>query len=193
MRPVSTLHEMRRAALSPVSRCVSTTVGRPTGGPPDQRGCRLASRRWALRMAAKPASSFRAPERFVAFGIEALGYKHGVTLPLRLKRTDPAQGTRLDLQADLLVCGKVCIPTRFSFAATIPADPSFLPAIADTPIAAPLTRVRHPALDENVARRWRPHRRADRGGGRRKNVGRRACLSRYLSMGRTRYHRAPST
>ena len=73
---------------------------------------------------------FPAPERFVAFGIEALGYEHGVTLPLRINLADPARGARLDVQADFLVCGKVCIPTHFSFAATIPADPSFLPAIA---------------------------------------------------------------
>ncbi|WP_075223100.1 protein-disulfide reductase DsbD family protein [Acuticoccus yangtzensis] len=94
---------------------------------------------------------FPAPERFVAFGIEALGYEHGVTLPLRINLADPARGARLDVQADFLVCGKVCIPTHFSFAATIPADPSFLPAIADTAIAAALARVPRPALDENVA------------------------------------------
>jgi|TARA_R110002020_G_scaffold27552_1_gene88789 suppressor for copper-sensitivity B len=94
---------------------------------------------------------FPAPERFVTFGIAALGYEHGVTLPLRINLADPAQGARLDIQAVFLVCGKVCIPTHFSFAATIPSDPSFLPAITDTTIAAALARVPRLAFDENVA------------------------------------------
>lgn len=94
---------------------------------------------------------FPAPERFVAFGIEALGYSERVTFPIRVEREDPRRGATVSLVADLLVCGTVCVPERFAFEALIPADPAFLPALGETPTDKAMARVPVPALDRDVA------------------------------------------
>ncbi|GAB5377804.1 MAG: protein-disulfide reductase DsbD family protein [Acuticoccus sp.] len=94
---------------------------------------------------------FPAPERFVAFGIEALGYSERVTFPVRVKRKDPSRGATLSLTVEILVCSNVCVPERFVFNALIPAEPAFLPALDDTPIQAALARVPVAAIDEDVA------------------------------------------
>lgn len=95
--------------------------------------------------------AFPAPERFVAFGIEALGYSERVTFPITVERADPSLGATLSLTAEILVCSTVCVPERFDFDAVIPADTSFLPALSDTPIKAALARVPVAAIDEDVA------------------------------------------
>ena len=95
--------------------------------------------------------SYPAPERFVAFGIEALGYSDEVTFPLAVERADPSRGGRLTLAADLLVCGTVCIPGRFEFDVAIPADAAFLPPVEETPIADALSKVPIPATRQDIA------------------------------------------
>ena len=94
--------------------------------------------------------SYPAPERFVAFGIAALGYADEVTFPLAVERADPSRGGRLTLAADLLVCGTVCIPERYQFDVAFPADVAFLPPAHSTPIADALARVPVPAADRGV-------------------------------------------
>ena len=93
---------------------------------------------------------FPAPERFVAFGIEALGFSENVTFPIAVERKNRAQGAKLSLAADLLVCGTVCVPERFTFDTLIPADPTFLPSVVDTPLADALARVPISAIDRDV-------------------------------------------
>ncbi|GAB5373774.1 MAG: protein-disulfide reductase DsbD family protein [Acuticoccus sp.] len=93
---------------------------------------------------------FPAPERFVAFGIEALGYSEHVTFPITVERRNLEEGARLSLTADLLVCGTVCVPERFTFDTLIPADPTFLPSVSDTPIWDALARVPLSAIDQDV-------------------------------------------
>ncbi|RAH96218.1 copper-binding protein [Acuticoccus sediminis] len=95
--------------------------------------------------------AYPAPERFVAFGIEALGYSHTVTFPVTIERSNADQGARLALRAGLLVCGRVCVPERYEFSTPVPADLALLPRAEDTPIADAMAKVPVPALDADVA------------------------------------------
>jgi DsbC/DsbD-like thiol-disulfide interchange protein len=56
---------------------------------------------------------FPAPERIPeSDGSVAFGYRAGVTLPIRLKATDPSKPVRLVAKVDYAVCEKICLPAR---------------------------------------------------------------------------------
>ncbi len=63
-----------------------------------------------------------APHRFSIFGLETFGYKDHIILPIDVPVTDPAQGAKISLDVDYLVCSDVCIPAQANFTLDIPAS-----------------------------------------------------------------------
>ncbi|MCB4770922.1 hypothetical protein LGR54_20120 [Ancylobacter sp. Lp-2] len=63
-----------------------------------------------------------APIRFDEGGSTSIGYKHDVTLPLKVVPKDPAQPVRLDLTLDFAVCSTICQPASASVGLAIPAE-----------------------------------------------------------------------
>lgn len=61
------------------------------------------------------------PLRFSVLGIETLGYKHQVILPLAVPVPDPTQPLSARLTADYLICSEICIPGQVSLGLTLPA------------------------------------------------------------------------
>jgi suppressor for copper-sensitivity B len=60
-----------------------------------------------------------APERFSVLGLETLGYKNEVVLPLTVTRTDPLKPLELAGTIRYLVCEKICIPYDADLALTL--------------------------------------------------------------------------
>lgn len=76
------------------------------------------------------------PTRFAVSGLESIGYKHRLVLPLRITPKDPARPMRLEGELDFGVCHDVCIPARERVTLTLPADartpdPTIRAALAD--------------------------------------------------------------
>ena len=59
------------------------------------------------------------PELFESFGLQSIGYAHGVTLPVRLVPEDPARPIELRLKASLGVCQELCVLEEFELAERI--------------------------------------------------------------------------
>ncbi|MBT3305823.1 MAG: hypothetical protein HN377_05000 [Alphaproteobacteria bacterium] len=73
------------------------------------------------------SAAFRwpAPERFSVIGLETLGYKKEVVLPITVTRTDAAQPLQLAGAVRYLVCDDICIPYDAKLKLTInPGDGS---------------------------------------------------------------------
>lgn len=51
-----------------------------------------------------------APERFTFFGLETVGYKGRIILPIDALADDPAQPVRLRARLSFLVCSDICVP-----------------------------------------------------------------------------------
>lgn len=85
-----------------------------------------------------------APTRIhVEDGIESIGYKDAVVLPLRLHPQDPSKPIMLRLKLDLGVCEKICIPATVNAMLEIPLgsimpNPMLLAAEARVPAPAKL-------------------------------------------------------
>lgn len=63
-----------------------------------------------------------APVRIaVEDGIESIGYKDSVLLPLRLRPRDPARPVSVRLKLDFGMCEKICIPASSELALDVPA------------------------------------------------------------------------
>jgi suppressor for copper-sensitivity B len=64
-----------------------------------------------------------APERFSILGLETLGYKKEVVLPITVRRSDPSKPLELAGTIRYLVCSDICIPYDTDLALTIaPGD-----------------------------------------------------------------------
>ncbi len=61
-----------------------------------------------------------APERFSILGIDTLGYKHEVVLPLRVKPAVPGRAVRLKGVVDYLACSNICVPMKAEVALVLP-------------------------------------------------------------------------
>lgn len=59
------------------------------------------------------------PELFESFGLQSVGYSHGVTLPVRLVAENPARPIELRLKASLGVCRELCVLEEFELAERI--------------------------------------------------------------------------
>ena len=55
---------------------------------------------------------YPAPNRLDEGGIEAFGYRGGVTFPIRVKLRDATKPSRLDLSLDYAVCDRICVPAK---------------------------------------------------------------------------------
>ncbi|OIR00826.1 thiol:disulfide interchange protein DsbD precursor [mine drainage metagenome] len=70
------------------------------------------------------ALSWPGPHRFSISGLETMGYKGEVVLPLAVRLKDPARPLVLKAAVEYLVCAVVCIPQHASLALTLPAGPA---------------------------------------------------------------------
>jgi suppressor for copper-sensitivity B len=68
--------------------------------------------------------SWPAPHRFSISGLETMGYKHHVILPLVARVTDPAQPLILHAAVDYLTCAVVCVPQHADLSMSLPSGPS---------------------------------------------------------------------
>ncbi len=62
-----------------------------------------------------------APERFSVLGLETLGYKDAVVLPLDVVPATPGEPVRLRGKVDYLTCDDICIPYTAELALDLPA------------------------------------------------------------------------
>jgi len=63
---------------------------------------------------------FPAPQRYSEQGIETIGYRDHVVLPIEAQVLSPGKALVLDTKLELLVCSATCIPKQFSFLLAIP-------------------------------------------------------------------------
>lgn len=85
--------------------------------------------------------SWPSPDVFWQSGMRSVGYKHEVTLPLRLRLRDGQRDAELHGVIDIGICKDVCLPQRLEVSATLPAsgakpDPRIAAAMADLPYGA---------------------------------------------------------
>jgi len=67
--------------------------------------------------------SWPAPERFSVLGLETLGYKHEVVLPLQATLGSQSDGISLRTEVNFLTCSEICIPYRVPLALDLPSGP----------------------------------------------------------------------
>lgn len=65
-----------------------------------------------------------APHRFEILGLQTLGYKEAVVLPIAVKPEHPGEPLRLRAKVDYLTCDDVCIPYTAELALDLPAGPA---------------------------------------------------------------------
>ncbi|MBL6928558.1 MAG: hypothetical protein ISR44_05250 [Rhodospirillales bacterium] len=62
-----------------------------------------------------------APERFSVLGMQTLGYKDEVVLPIDAEVSEPGQALSIRLKVDYLTCDDICIPYTAKLALDLPA------------------------------------------------------------------------
>jgi len=67
---------------------------------------------------------YPAPTRYMAFGLETIGYKDHVLLPIDAELKTPGKPLTIDATLDLLVCNQICVPKHFILKLTVPAGPA---------------------------------------------------------------------
>ena len=65
-----------------------------------------------------------APERFSVLGLETLGYKKEVVLPIDLAPAEPGKAVDLTVRVPYLTCDDICIPYTADLKLTLPAGPA---------------------------------------------------------------------
>ncbi|MBT3360955.1 MAG: hypothetical protein HN403_15135 [Rhodospirillales bacterium] len=65
-----------------------------------------------------------APERFSVLGMETLGYKDEVVLPINAEVSTPGQALNIRVKVDYLTCDDICIPYTANLALDLPAGPA---------------------------------------------------------------------
>ena len=65
-----------------------------------------------------------APERFSIFGLETLGYKDEVVLPVEVRVGEAGRPVSARAQVSYLVCAEICIPQEAKLALAIPGGPA---------------------------------------------------------------------
>lgn len=63
------------------------------------------------------------PVRFSVTGLETLGYKNGVVLPLTVEPFEPGKAVSIRAQVPYLTCEEICIPYDASLTLDLPAGP----------------------------------------------------------------------
>ncbi len=105
---------------------------------------------WSGSENVKAIVLYPAPKRFVDRSGETVGYKGGVTFPVRLEVADPGKPVRLRLKLEYGICREICVPAEVALALDEPAG-------AKTPIpdalASAIKRVpRDPAKAKELPR-----------------------------------------
>jgi suppressor for copper-sensitivity B len=72
----------------------------------------------------EPYLSWPAPHRFSVSGLETLGYKDEVVLPIVVRLTEPSLPLSLRAGVDYLTCDVLCIPQHADLALDLPAGPA---------------------------------------------------------------------
>ena len=72
-----------------------------------------------------------APERFSIFGLETLGYKDEVVLPITARLVRPGEPLELRASVDYLTCKDICVPYNTKAAIELPAGPAAPSALAN--------------------------------------------------------------
>ncbi len=65
-----------------------------------------------------------APERFSVLGLETLGYKDEVILPLKVKPVEPGKPIALRADISYLTCDEICVPHQVQLDLDLPAAPA---------------------------------------------------------------------
>lgn len=77
------------------------------------------------------------PHVFAVNGLQSIGYKHELVLPIELTPVDPTQPIGLRAEIDMGVCSDICVPAAVSFSAQVNSggrsDPMIKAALADRP------------------------------------------------------------
>ncbi len=98
------------------------------------------------RNVADIAISWPTPVVFELAGLQSIGYKGQLVLPIEVTPARPGQPVRLRGQIDIGVCNEVCVPASLSFDHEIdpdaPPDPSIEAALARQPRPAGAAGVR---------------------------------------------------
>jgi len=63
-----------------------------------------------------------APKVFVKDGVQTIGFKHELVLPIEFMASNDGKGISLSGEIDFGVCSDVCIPARASFSALLPRN-----------------------------------------------------------------------
>ena len=77
---------------------------------------------------------YPAPTRYKAFGLETIGYRDHVVLPVDAELQTPGKPLAIEATLDLLVCSQICVPKHFILKLTVPqgaAKPSADAALID--------------------------------------------------------------
>jgi suppressor for copper-sensitivity B len=73
---------------------------------------------------AEAMMSWPAPHRFSVSGLETMGYKDDVVLPIVVRLNDQAQAVSLRAAVDYLTCDVLCVPGHADLALDLPAGPA---------------------------------------------------------------------
>ncbi len=77
------------------------------------------------------------PHVFTVNGMQSIGYKHELVLPIEMTPIDPGKPILLHAEIDLGVCRDICVPAAVTFATEIVTtgrpDPAVRAALADRP------------------------------------------------------------
>ena len=64
---------------------------------------------------------YPAPKRYTAFGLETIGYRDHILLPIDAELRTPGKPLNIDANLDLLVCSQICVPKHYILKLTVPA------------------------------------------------------------------------
>ncbi len=70
------------------------------------------------------------PHRFSVLGLESVGYKDEVVLPLTVSPSQPGEAINLRAVVDFLTCSDICVPYKADVALDLPAGPASPTAFA---------------------------------------------------------------
>ncbi|GEO81553.1 protein-disulfide reductase DsbD family protein [Pararhodospirillum oryzae] len=89
---------------------------------------------------ARAALRWPVPERFSIQGLETVGYKGPVLLPIEAVLERPGDPLLLQARVDYLTCAEICVPEQASFSLIVPPGPA-LPSPHAQALARALARV----------------------------------------------------
>lgn len=98
------------ASGAPGWRSISRTAGRPTGASPGETGVPPEFDWGASRGVGAVSVEWPLPVRFMDSGLESIGYKHDVILPMQVFGVAEGDAPKLVLDLSYAVCREICVP-----------------------------------------------------------------------------------